>query len=319
MIACSHEDACALADLHDADIDKFRIAPNGAFLTSPMHREERPASRPTALFMGSDWPPNNEAACFINEKLAPALPEVDFLIVGSTGNLIKPAADNVVVKGVVSDDEKHQLLSTSTLALNPVDRGSGTNVKLADYLACGLPTVTTPFGARGMPRHRDPFMVTVPRDGFARSIRQIIMVDAWRHRLSDNARHFARENLDWRVISRDLGRLLCRCRANSTKPYFSVVVATLDRVDALHRLLASLDQQTFRGLRGHRHRPERGCPRLELRQCEHLWVGDSRCRASPQSRRLSSRKAGSSRSRTMIVSPDRIGSRRQSACWKHRL
>jgi glycosyltransferase involved in cell wall biosynthesis len=41
------------------------------------------------------------------------------------------------------------LLAAADVAVNPVESGSGSNVKLAEYLAAGVPVVTTPVGLRG--------------------------------------------------------------------------------------------------------------------------------------------------------------------------
>jgi glycosyltransferase involved in cell wall biosynthesis len=41
-------------------------------------------------------------------------------------------------------------LQVADVALNLVESGSGMNVKMIEYLACGLPIITTPFGARGL-------------------------------------------------------------------------------------------------------------------------------------------------------------------------
>jgi glycosyltransferase involved in cell wall biosynthesis len=36
------------------------------------------------------------------------------------------------------------------VAVNPMTEGSGVNLKLLEYLAAGLPTISTPFGMRGL-------------------------------------------------------------------------------------------------------------------------------------------------------------------------
>ena len=36
------------------------------------------------------------------------------------------------------------------LAINPVTTGSGTNLKMLDYMAAGVPVLSTPHGARGL-------------------------------------------------------------------------------------------------------------------------------------------------------------------------
>lgn len=116
--------------------------PAGAVAASPMR----------AGFLGSAHPPNLTAARAIVDVLAPRFPDVVFDIVGSVCPMIEGAyPPNVVLHGVVSDERKHALMGRWYVALNPVEQGGGASVKLADYLAHGLPSLNTPHGARGYP------------------------------------------------------------------------------------------------------------------------------------------------------------------------
>ena len=56
---------------------------------------------------------------------------------------------NVHLMGLIDDKQKDELFATSDVAVNPMFSGAGSNLKLAEYFACGTQTVTTPFGARG--------------------------------------------------------------------------------------------------------------------------------------------------------------------------
>ena len=41
-------------------------------------------------------------------------------------------------------------LETADVAVNPMLTGSGTNLKMLDYMAAGIPVITTRVGARGL-------------------------------------------------------------------------------------------------------------------------------------------------------------------------
>ncbi|CAN5702457.1 hypothetical protein BH24ACT4_BH24ACT4_08250 [soil metagenome] len=75
-----------------------------------------------------------------------------FLLGGRHGEAfaheVTPA--NVVLAGLISDRERDTLLGTAHLALNPMAHGSGTNLKVLEYLAAGIPVVSTEFGIRGL-------------------------------------------------------------------------------------------------------------------------------------------------------------------------
>lgn len=110
--------------------------------------------RPVALFVGSWHGPNLEAARFIRETLAPACSGIDFVLAGSLclhpEIVAAPSVSNLRLMGCVSDAELGVLLASVDVALNPMASGSGSNLKMLDYTASGVPVLTTPFGNRGL-------------------------------------------------------------------------------------------------------------------------------------------------------------------------
>ena len=57
----------------------------------------------------------------------------------------------------------------STVAINPVTQGSGTSLKILDYLMHNWPVISTEFGMRGYHDLR-PFVTISDLDGFADTI-----------------------------------------------------------------------------------------------------------------------------------------------------
>ncbi|SFM05911.1 glycosyltransferase family 4 protein [Nitrosomonas communis] len=120
-----------------------------------------------AIFMGSWHGPNLEAVEKIFEY-ALAFPDVKFAIIGSAGlafnNVSIPS--NVFMVGVVDDEEKNILLGAADIALNPMMSGSGSNLKMLDYFAAGVPVISTPFGARGIEAQPGTHYIAAEVDGF---------------------------------------------------------------------------------------------------------------------------------------------------------
>lgn len=109
-------------------------------------------TQPSAVFLGSAHPPNIEAVYFIVNQLAPACPDIQFHIIGGVCGAVNVRADsNITLWGVLDDSIKAAVMGACTLAVNPMSNGSGSNVKLADFLGNGLFTVTSEFGQRGYP------------------------------------------------------------------------------------------------------------------------------------------------------------------------
>lgn len=106
---------------------------------------------PVALFIGSYHGPNLQA---LEHVLAAAKqsPEWHFAIVGSVCHDLSPAAcpPNVWLLGLRTEAELSVLLRAADVGLNPMEQGSGTNLKMLDYAANGVLVVSSPVGARGL-------------------------------------------------------------------------------------------------------------------------------------------------------------------------
>jgi len=174
IFACNVEDRATFAREFDVPAHKLFVAPNGvdlATIPEPIYDDAEKdhwarvagwtngdgLGRVRALFMGSAFPPNVRAAQLIVERIARATPDVDFLIAGKcveavekNGLPIDKWPSNVRALGFLSDEQRALALKCSHLALNPMLEGSGTNVKMLDFLGSGLPIVSTPVGARGL-------------------------------------------------------------------------------------------------------------------------------------------------------------------------
>jgi glycosyltransferase involved in cell wall biosynthesis len=132
-------------------------------------------STPYALFMGSAHPPNIEAALFVVEHVAPALPELEFRLMGAVCDHLPEALPrNVRSLGFLEESDKRRQLEGCAAALNPMFSGAGTNLKMLDYMATGAPIVTTPIGARGLDlKHGVDAFLSEARD-YAESLRTVV-------------------------------------------------------------------------------------------------------------------------------------------------
>lgn len=102
----------------------------------------------SAVFVGSAHLPNIRAALYIANELAPKCPDIKFDIIGGClpeGKYVK----NVVRHGRVTDEEKVRIFNNASIALNPMESGSGSNIKALDYFSYSLPILSTSFGMRG--------------------------------------------------------------------------------------------------------------------------------------------------------------------------
>lgn len=161
------------------DAERFR--PPAPDLRERLRRELGfTAAEKVVVFCGSHTHPNQQAVAAILQRIAPACPgsATHFLIVGRVGEAAamgQPAPPGqsppprVTVTGPVAD--VLPFLQAADLALNPMLEGSGSNLKVVEACAAGLPLVTTPFGLRGF-EPLAPWVAVCEIDGFAGAIAQ---------------------------------------------------------------------------------------------------------------------------------------------------
>ncbi|MGC8719199.1 MAG: glycosyltransferase family 4 protein [Thermodesulforhabdaceae bacterium] len=223
IFSCSREDAVRLQELYEADERRLLVVPNGiscdeVFLLAPEERQALRSrleidSRPVAIFMGSYHGPNNDAALWISE-LARDFPQALFIIIGSTCSALKSEAvpTNVLPLGVVSLEAKAILLNAANVALNPVEGGSGTNLKMLEYAAYELPIITTQSGNRGLAFRDGKEVIVSPRSQWRNILEELFgnllqdpnnILD-----MARSARRMALSHYEWSVVTRPLLDLL---------------------------------------------------------------------------------------------------------------
>jgi glycosyltransferase involved in cell wall biosynthesis len=215
ILCASPEDARQLVEVYGVDPARILDVPNGTdagrivFTQGEARRQLRvrlglEGVPPIAMFMGSGHWPNVEAGKRVLE-FAAALPHVAFLLMGSVAYAFDPAQvpPGVLLLGEVDDVTRNLCLQSCDVALNPMEHGSGTNLKMLDFFAAGLPAVSTERGARGLRLADERECLVRPIAGFAAAIEEV--VGAGRSEAEARARR-ARElverEFDWDAIAR---------------------------------------------------------------------------------------------------------------------
>ncbi len=261
-LACSAEDRRLFNSLYGIPLEKVKVVPNGVFTSkmTPVTKEEKKSIRKklgisgntVAIFIGSNYQPNIEAAQFIIQDLAPKLPEVVFVIAGGVGNGINKddikELPNVVITGVLTDDDKIHYLTASDIAVNPMFSGSGTNIKMFDFMAAGLPILSTEIGARGIEEGTFSAVQLCEAQSFPDAVKSILHDEEKQNLMSHAARQLAEEKHSWEHISCNLGILVSRycSRRQKAQPFYSVIIPSYERHDNLNKLMKALSQQSCR-------------------------------------------------------------------------
>ena len=180
VLASTAADEARLRELY-GERPVFAVVPNGfdeALLEldraalrdrSRIALEISPTER-VLLFVGGRAAHNRTAVRFLERELAPRLSrDTTILVVGEAARFVEGANGSVRPLGYVP--ELAVAFASADVALNPISHGSGSNLKLPEYLAAGLPVVTTTFGMRGLEQFADSFTVA-ELDEFADAVQE---------------------------------------------------------------------------------------------------------------------------------------------------
>ena len=214
--AVSGSDSARLAQLYGRAPEQIEAAPNGTQLPADawLQAERRAAlkaslglgTRPLAVFVASLHGPNLPAAEAV-AALAKACPSWTFALVGSVCRHLEgqrlPA--NLLMLGVVPEGALTALLRAADVGLNPMESGSGTNLKMLDYAGHGLLILSTPVGARGLAFVAGEHYIEAALGDFAAALQALApQLPAPQPALRTAARALAQQVYGWESIARTL-------------------------------------------------------------------------------------------------------------------
>ncbi len=158
ILGVSGADIERLCDLYEVDKKKTIIVPNGidvfscSFIYNRDCKTTKKEKGKRVIFVGSAHAPNIEAVNYILQKLAPKNKDIHYIIIGNIKSSFnaEKVPQNVKFTGIVDERFKEELYKNCDLAINPMFSGSGTNLKVLEYIAYGIPLVSTKFGMRGL-------------------------------------------------------------------------------------------------------------------------------------------------------------------------
>lgn len=215
ILTTSQRDKDLMKKIYSIKNEKIYVIPNGVWtkdINATNFNEKIKAKkkfnvRNAILFIGSYYGPNLEAVKYIY-KWAEQASKYDFLIIGSSSSILKnmKPLDNLKILGSVNEGEKKMALIAADIAINPILRGSGTNLKMLEYLAAGLPIITTQEGNRGLDLEHLDSVIISEIDSFLFWIDKLFSDKTLCERLSINGRAISKK-YDWEKISERMMRI----------------------------------------------------------------------------------------------------------------
>ncbi|HXT82678.1 MAG TPA: glycosyltransferase [Acetobacteraceae bacterium] len=173
-----------------------------------------PPGREIIFVAGFGHPPNEDAVCWFTRTVLPQvlarMPDVHFTIVGSnpTKRVRALANQAVSVTGSVSSAALAALYQRARVAVVPLRCGAGVKLKVVEALCEGVPLVTTPVGAQGLPGLSELVPVETDAEAFAVSVCALLHDNAlWRMCSAAQVR-YARRHFRQQTLRESLLRAL---------------------------------------------------------------------------------------------------------------
>lgn len=167
------------------------------------------------LFVGGfAHPPNADAVKWFAEEIFPKIREcmdVNFYIVGSKAPeeivALQQPGNGIIVKGFVSEEELIELYRNVRVVVVPLRFGAGVKGKVIEALYNGLPIVTTPIGAEGIPHVEQALAIREDAAEFAAETVALYQDTARCREMSHMTQTFVRtyfsEDAIWDTIAED--------------------------------------------------------------------------------------------------------------------
>ena len=207
-MVCSEADKQKLIELYGADPSRLVVIANGVntdeieYVDVPerlaLKKKYGLSAVKVGIFMGA-WHEPNLLACKALIREAGNITDAKIFLLGSQCQYFEGQSlpENVGLMGFVSPEEKRRIFSLVDFALNPVMSGSGTNVKMFDYFAAGIPIISTSFGTRGI--DRKDLMIIAENEDLGRAIHDFDLSSC--EAMVAEGRRYVEETFDYKVIA----------------------------------------------------------------------------------------------------------------------
>jgi polysaccharide biosynthesis protein PslH len=210
VLCCSDRDRSLLISEIPELQERISVIPNcvnvhdyDALLDAKQRRDSK---KGRILFVGlMAYAPNVEAARLIYEVIAPRAVGCEFIIAGKNPPKFR-YHQNVTFPGYVEDIKT--VMADADICIAPIRSGSGTRIKILEYMAMGKPVISTSKGAEGI-EYTDGVNVIIEDtiENYPEIIRELLDDEKKRVALGREARKLIEEKYDWDLYQKSLEKI----------------------------------------------------------------------------------------------------------------
>lgn len=211
-LVCSKEDKQYLQDEHQ--LYNVDVLPNGVDLTTFSCEAHDYSPNKTILFTGNmDYAPNVDAVEYFANDIFPSIvekiPEVKFIIAGQrpVKKVLQLASENIEVTGFVKD--LSVMYRRASIVVAPLRFGAGTQNKVLEAMAMGVPVVSHHIGFNGLNiQSGEGVILATELESFIQSCITLLGSDTLRQSVGEAGKKVVMEQFDWDTIAAKLENYL---------------------------------------------------------------------------------------------------------------
>jgi polysaccharide biosynthesis protein PslH len=207
-LVCSEEDRQYLIKTHGNE--HIKLLPNGVDCQTFAPRDHDYSRNDTILFTGNmDYAPNIDAVVYFTGEVLPMIrvrhPQVQFVIAGQkpVPKVLELASEQVQVTGFVKDLAGKY--NEASVVVAPLRFGAGTQNKVLEAMAMGVPVVCSNIGFAGLgiQSGQGAIMQTDP-SAFAQSVCDLLDSEKKREEVGQCGIQIIKTRFDWDVVALQL-------------------------------------------------------------------------------------------------------------------
>lgn len=207
-LVCSVEDRDHLLNLHKES--NVRLLRNGVDLETFTYKDHDYSRDQTLLFTGNmDYAPNVDAVTHFVRTLFPEIlkhhPETRLVIAGQrpVKQVMDLKSDNIEITGFVED--LSVMYDEADVVIAPLRFGAGTQNKVLEAMAMGVPVVCTDIGFKGLEIESGEGVIHAPEDKeFIDQVVGLLKSEDLRRQVGQKGLELARNKFSWDGISKEL-------------------------------------------------------------------------------------------------------------------
>lgn len=185
--------------------EKLFIYRGGITVDNIKFKKRKFLKRNNILFLGHlNYTPNQQAVDIIATQISPKVNK-KFIIAGKGSPFLKKKYQSSKLAFLGWVDDLNELFSQVDIALAPLVTGSGTRLKVLDYMAAGIPVIGTDLSIEGLEHDIKKHMIVENDFSKYPTIIETLYNDTnLTARLSESARHYVSKERNWKNCINDV-------------------------------------------------------------------------------------------------------------------